>query len=116
MGSPASSGSPSSTEASGESASECFGCRVGLAAGCQGFAGSLGSTSLQNATPLALRGGTPHAVVDSMLKCVLEALFFDGAGAADLFGGLNPDAIAREEDCGRVVVAVTCGHPRRVHA
>jgi len=54
-------------------------------------------------------------MVDAVRERVLEALLLCGAATADLFCDFYPNTVAREEDRGRVIVAVAAGHPVRVH-
>ena len=70
-----------------------------------------GSAALQHPAALALGGAAPHAVVDAVVEGVVEALGRYWAGGADALGNLYPDAVAREEGGGRVVLAVAVIHP-----
>lgn len=70
------------------------------------------AAALQNATTLALAACAPHAVVDSGIECVLEALADDRTFLADLAGAIDADAIAGEERGRGVEAAVAVGHPR----
>lgn len=70
-----------------------------------------GSAALQHPASLALGGAAPHAVVDAVVEGVVKALCRHRAGGADALGNLDPDAVAREEGGGRVVLAVAVIHP-----
>lgn len=89
--------------------SGCAGCAIGNQSDGEQVAG--GSATLQHPAPLALGGAAPHAVVNAVVEGVVEALGRYWAGGADALGNLNPDAVAREEGGGRVVLAVAVVHP-----
>ena len=90
--------------------SGCAGCAKGNRSDGEQVAG--GSATLQHPASLAFRGAAPHAVVDSVVEGVVEALCRYRARGADALGNLNPDAVAREEGGGWVVLAVAVVHPR----
>ena len=69
--------------------------------------------ALQDASPLPFAAPAPHAVVDAVLQCVLQARRRDRAAVADLAGLVDPDTVAGEERRRRVEAAVARRHPRR---
>jgi hypothetical protein len=54
-------------------------------------------------------------MIDAGPQGVLQARRLDWAGPTDLLGDLNTDSIAREEDGGRMIVAVAFSHPCAFH-
>lgn len=73
------------------------------------------AAAAEDPATLALRAAAPDAVVDAVVERVLEALGDDGAGRADVLGGLDAEAVVGEED-GRVDVTTRClRHPLRAH-
>jgi len=69
------------------------------------------ASALQHPASLTLGGAAPHTVVDAVVEGVVKALCRYWAGGADALGNFNPDAVAREEGGGGVVLAVAVVHP-----
>jgi hypothetical protein len=64
---------------------------------------------------LTFRLAAPHTVIDSFLECVLQTGLGHRALGADALGSLYPDSVARKENRGRHVLALSHAHPFRIH-
>ena len=69
------------------------------------------SSALEHPASLPLGGSTPHAVVDSIVEGVIEALSGDRAGGKNALCHLNADPIAGEEGGGGMVFTVAVINP-----
>lgn len=69
------------------------------------------SSALEHPASLPLGGSTPHAVVDSIVEGIIEALSGDRAGGANALGHLDADSVTREEGGRGEFLAVAVVHP-----
>src|ERR1700733_1893123 len=69
----------------------------------------------EHAPTFALGFAAPHAVIDPLVQCVLQAGLGHRALGADSLGRLHPHSVAREEDGRGKVLALPQVHPLGVH-
>lgn len=70
-----------------------------------------GASALEEASSLPLGCAAPDAMVNAVVEGVIEAFGGYRTGGTDAFGDLNPNAIARKERGGGLVLAVAVIHP-----